>query len=89
MCLELKVNLFTDRKTRTKTEVNMKKIVKCKPSKSQTRKRQVLLRISNSSGSKQDTTVHLRDTNREAECPYCYSLVSEDPEGEEWVCCSV
>jgi hypothetical protein len=93
MCLELKGNLFTQKNKsymgdRTKAEVNMK-LVKCKPSKSQTQKWQVLLRISSSSGSEQEMIAHLSDGNEEAECSYCCSLFSGDPEGEEWVCCTV
>jgi hypothetical protein len=66
----------------------MKKLVKCKPSKAHTWKRQVLLRISSSSGSEQEIIAHLSNGNEEAGCPYCCSLFSENPEGEEWVCYS-
>jgi hypothetical protein len=55
---------------RTKTEVNMKKLVKCRPSISRTRKRQVLLRISISSDSEEEIISHLNDGNEEAECLY-------------------
>jgi hypothetical protein len=59
---------------RMKAEVNMKKLVKCKPSKSQTRKRQVLLRVSRSSDSEGEMVAHLSDGNVEAKCLSCCSL---------------
>jgi hypothetical protein len=50
---------------RTNAGVNVKKLVKCKPSKSQTWKRQVLLRINSSSDSEAEMIAYLRDGNAE------------------------
>jgi hypothetical protein len=53
---------------RTKAEVQMKKLVKCKPSRLQTGKRHVQLRISSTSDSVGEMIAHLSDGNKEAEC---------------------
>jgi hypothetical protein len=66
-----------------------KKVSKMQPLKSQTNKREVLLRSSSSLDSEAKMTAHISDGNEEANCLYCCSLFSEDPEGEEWVPCSV
>jgi hypothetical protein len=58
----------------------MEKLVKCKT---------VSVKVSSSSDLEEEMIAHLSNGNEDAECLYRCRLLSEDPEGEEWVCCAL
>jgi hypothetical protein len=84
MCRQLKGKKVYRKKTSHmwRTGQKLEKLIIRKPSKLRTRKRQF------SSDLEEEIIVHLSDGSEDAECLHCCRLLSEDPEGEEWVCCA-